>query len=284
MALAIHLSNLGIDQTNLGDLAAAELNFRRSIELSGQLNGRHEGAIGHQELGRTLAFQARFEEAEEELKQALEAFEDLGDWHRGVTWAYPAQRCLLADEPREALEAAQESLAFWEQSALKTYPNARDRVRVEWLLGWAHTALAARAKRNRSSHLAHLAQAESHLSEALTRCHRIQLVEFEADILLALARWHRLKDDAAQAAKLAQEALDIADRCEYRLQQADIHNFLAQLALDRKDPTAAREHAQIPRERALCGEPEHNPVHCYKPALDEADRLLKLCKGKAQRA
>ena len=75
--LAIHLSNLGIDQTNLVELAAAELNFRRSIELSGQLNGRHEGAIGHQELGRTLAFQARFEEAEEELKQALEAFEDL---------------------------------------------------------------------------------------------------------------------------------------------------------------------------------------------------------------
>ena len=281
-SLVVGLSNLGVEQGNLGELAAAERNFRRSIELSRELDDKRPVTIGHQELGRTLAFQARFEEADAELREALEGFEDQGDPQgAGIIWTYRAQRLLLAGDPRKALEAAQQALAFWEKTARERYPHERDRVRAEWLLGWAHTALAAQAKRNRASHLA---QAETHLSEAITRCRRIQLVESEADILLALARWHRLKGDAAQAAKLAQEALDIADRCEYRLRQADIHNFLAQLALDRKDRTAAREHAEIARERALCDEPEHNPKHCYKPALDEADRLLKLCKGKAQRA
>ena len=215
-------------------------------------------------------------------KQAQRAFEDRKDTqYAGVTCAYRAQRHLITDDPREALAAAQQALTFWKRDAEEDYPVERDRLGVEWLLGWAHTALAARAKRNRGSHLA---QAETHLSESLTRCRRIQLVELEADILLALARWHRLKSDASEAAKLAREALAIADRCEYRLKQADIRNFLAQLALDRKDRTAALEHAEIARERALCDEPEHNPVHCYKPALDEANRLLKLCKGKAQRA
>ena len=279
--LAVKISNLGQEQVNLGELAAAERNHRRCVELSQEAHKNWE-CVGHQELGLTLAIQARFDEADEELKQALENFQDQGDLQgAGVIWAYRALRRLLLGEPREAFEAAEQALAFWEKSAKETYPNARDRVRVEWLVGWAHTALAARAKRNRTSHLT---KAETCLSEALTHCRRIQLVESEGDILLALARWHRLKDDAAQAAKLAHEALDIADRCEYRLQQADIRNFLAQLALEREEPTAAREHAEIARERALCDEPEHNPVHCYKPAIDEADRLLKLCNGKAQRA
>ena len=62
----------------------------------------------------------------------------------------------------------------------------------------------------------------------------------------------------------------MADRCEYRLQQADIHNFLARLALDAGDRPAAGEHAIIGYERAWCD----GPPHCYKPALEEATRLL----------
>ena len=280
--LKVGLSNLGQEQINLGELAAAERSFRRSIELSWELDDKRGEGVGHKELGRALAFDGRFGEADSDFNQALTINQERAEWQAvGLTWAHRAQRHLLAGQPREALEAARQALTSWKKTAHERYPHESDRVRIEWLLGWAHTALAARAKRNRTSHLT---QAETHLSEALTRCRRIQLVEFEADILLALARWHRLKGDSDEAAKLAQEALAIADRCEYRLRQADLRNFLAQLALDRNDPTAARQHAEIARERALCGEPEHNPKHCYKPALDEANRLLKLCRGKAQRA
>jgi hypothetical protein len=122
-----------------------------------------------------------------------------------------------------------------------------------------------------------LTEAEAHLTEALTRCRSINLVEMESDILLAWARWHRAKGKAdarstQEAKQYAQEALSIADRCEYRLKQADIHNFLAQMALEVGDHEAAKKHAATAHERAWCD----GPPHCYKPALDEAERLLKV--------
>ena len=96
-------------------------------------------------------------------------------------------------------------------------------------------------------------------------------MEFEPDILLAWARWHRAKGENLPARENAQEALAIADRSEYRLKQADIHNFLARLSLEERDLQAARTHAQAARERAWCD----GPPHAYQPALDEAEQLLK---------
>ena len=96
------------------------------------------------------------------------------------------------------------------------------------------------------------------------------MVDYEPDILLTWAKWHQLQGNAAQARADAEEALTIAERCEYRLAQADIHNVLARLALDAGDRAPARRHAETAWERAWCdGTP-----HCYKPALDEAARLL----------
>ena len=89
--------------------------------------------------------------------------------------------------------------------------------------------------------------------------------------MLAWARWHRLAEAIEPAREHAREALAIADRCEYRLNQADIHNFLARLALDEGDRGSARKHAEIAHERALCD----GPPHCYRSAIDEAERLLK---------
>jgi len=60
------------------------------------------------------------------------------------------------------------------------------------------------------------------------------------------------------------------------LEQADIHNFLAQLALDEKDYSTTRKHAKIAKERACCD----GPPHYYKPAYEEAERLLKAAGGK----
>lgn len=70
---------------------------------------------------------------------------------------------------------------------------------------------------------------------------------------------------------LAQEALDIANRCEYRLVQADCHNFLAQVALEEGKLGEARRHAETGRERALCD----GPGHRYEVAFLEAERLLE---------
>jgi tetratricopeptide (TPR) repeat protein len=113
--------------------------------------------------------------------------------------------------------------------------------------------------------------AATQLSEALTRCRRINLVEYEPDILLEWARWYRAKGNTDDAHAHADEALEIADRCEYRLKQADIHNFLALLALDAGDRDLARQHAEIAKERAWCD----GPPHCYKPALDQSEAMVK---------
>jgi len=74
-----------------------------------------------------------------------------------------------------------------------------------------------------------------------------------------------------EALRLAEEALLIADRCGYVLQGADVHLFLAHLALERGEREQAREHARQARELATCDGP---PDYTYKVAYDEAGALL----------
>ena len=263
LGVAIGLGNLATQQVILGELAAAEKNLRQRIELCREIEDEAREAIGHRELGRLLAYQGAFDEAAQELDTALASFNKLGQTpSEGIVWAYRAQRALLMGEAEAALEAAGQSRKL---ADVRAY--VRDLIRVEWLLGAALVALASEESDQRDKHLA---EGEIHLTEALTRCRRINLVELEPDILLAWARWHHAKGDAERAHERAEEAMAIADRCEYRLNQADIHNFLARLALEAGNGEAAHHHAEIARERAECdGEP-----HWYKPALDEAKGLL----------
>jgi hypothetical protein len=111
-------------------------------------------------------------------------------------------------------------------------------------------------------------QAESHLGEALTRCRRIHLVELEPSILLAWARWHRAGHRDA-AASLAAEGLATAERCGYRLNLAELHNFFALLALDSRESTTVRHHANKAREYARCA----TGPYVYKVALEETQGL-----------
>ncbi len=135
-------------------------------------------------------------------------------------------------------------------------------MQVHWLLGWAQLGLGA------------LATAQSHLDEALRRCRAINLVEFETSILLAQARLAVAKGTSqlllADAQRLAQEARHIAQRADYVLDLADLHNLLAQLALDTGNQEEAHHHAQQAHDYAYCD----GPPFAYQSALDEAKRLL----------
>ena len=134
----------------------------------------------------------------------------------------------------------------------------RDIIQAEWLLGWALLTQSP-------------AEAEQHLTEALTRCRRINLIELEPDILLAWARWHHAAGHSKEAREQTAEALAIADRSNHRLVQADARNLLARLALEAGNRAEALQHAETAKERAWCD----GPPHCYKPALDEAESLIK---------
>jgi len=271
--VATGLGNLATQQLAVGALAVAEEALRRSIALCSAGLGQREiedkssEAVGHQELGRLLIYTGAFEDAGQELATSTAYWERTGD-KQGVCLdkTYHALRALLAGDTDGALEAAHRA-----RELADVRRNEIDIIRAEWLLGAAHRAQGE------------LAQAEPHLDEALRRCRRINMVDHEPDILLELARLRHAqavgaRRDAPQqrdaplpeALSRAQEALAIADRCGYRLAQADCHNFLARLALEVNDLEEARQHAETARERAGCD----GPPHRYEVAFQEAERLL----------
>ena len=278
-SLAIGLGNIAANlQIVLGELAAAERNLRRTIELY-QGVGEYGAGIWHHQLGKLLSLQGDTAGSLSEFDLAMKYFRSeessnpniSREW-QGKLSANLALHALLIGDAQAALEAAQQARTLAEDIRFE-----RDIIRAEWLLG---AALVMEGK--------DLNAAATHLTEALTRCRRINLVELEPDILLAWARWHRTRGNAQEAQAHADEALSIADRCEYRLKQAEIHNFLARWWMDRAESSKqeaegrkslsvaealaeAKKHAEIAKERAWCD----GPPHCYKPALDEAERMLK---------
>jgi tetratricopeptide (TPR) repeat protein len=291
--LAVGLSNLANRHRDLGALRAAEVNLHRCIDLGREIANEFWEAVGHRELGRLLAYRGVWGEAEEELATALALFEkERAIQSQGIVWAYRALRGLLlartspsppASLPEgeggegEALAAARRTLELADEDTRTRYPHPRDYVRAHWLLGAAHLANGDPEA------------AERHLTEALTRCRGINMVDHEANILLDMARLALLPPGPrsaagagspsgrggggeGEAARLAEEALSIAERCGYVLQEADAHLLLAQMALAAGDRDGAREHAQAARRLATCDGP---PDYTYKVAYDEAGVLLE---------
>lgn len=246
------LRDIAVAQVALGEFLSADANLRGQDRLVHEIS-QYRVAVGYRELGRLEAYQGRTRESFEELDLALNLFSKTGNKQaEGIVCAHRALLALLMNKPSEAFEAASRA----RQSAdYRGYE--RDIIQAEWLLGWAFIEQSP-------------SEAERHLTDALTRCRRINLIEFESSILLAWARWHRAAGHPKEARDCVDEALAIADRCEYRLVQADAHNLLARLALDAGDNTEARRQAEIAKERAWCD----GPPHCYKPALDQAEELL----------
>ncbi|MFB0533754.1 MAG: restriction endonuclease [Anaerolineae bacterium] len=282
--LVTGLVNLADDQLEIGMLPAAERNLRRAIELAREIGDEFREAVGHIELGRLLAYTGAFGEARIELKDARKVFDAFGvaqTNYVSVVRAYEALLDLQEGHPRSARNKAQRALELAQSKVRSIFGGERDIIRAEWLLGAAHRARGE------------LAQSEPRLAEALRRCRRINLIELEPNILLELARLRQAQAQEkvrrtsevrrtweAEALSLAQEALDIAERCGYRLAQADCHNFLAQLALGEGDTQKAREHAEIARERAWCD----GPPHRYEAAFQEAERLRERIASDVERA
>ena len=282
--VAIGLGHLSMHQMLLGELKAAESDLRHEIKIDKEIGDKEDEARGHEQLGRLLTYMGRYGQADEELEIALRLCAEQ-DYKQGqcLSWSYRGLCEILMDEPKSALKAVQKARQFWKLTAKHQYPFERDLVEILWLSGTAKRCAGDATG------------AEADLNEALSRCRRIRLVEFEADILLEMAKlqWQKAqgrrqdtgdrrqkgKEDSVelieQTKTLIREALEIADRCEYQLKQAGIHNFLAEMAFAEDDMAAALKHAEIARERACCD----GPPHCYKKALDEAEQMLgKLTK------
>ncbi|MEN6425238.1 MAG: DUF4062 domain-containing protein [Phycisphaerales bacterium] len=258
------LSTLAECRVSLGQLKQAESNLQQCIRICATIRDPWEG-VGHQELGLLLVYMGQFDQADRALESALDVWSEQDDEQgKCMVWSYRGLRAILMDEPGSALSIFAKARESWELGAEQDTPVERDLVEILWLSG--------AAKRLDGD----ITNAETDLDEALSRCRRIRLVELEADILLEMAnlQWQKAqakdKELMDQGKSLTREALEIADRCEYRLVQADIHNFLAEMAFAEGDKAAALKHAEIAKERAWCD----GPPWCYKKALDQAEQML----------
>jgi len=271
--VAISLINLVDDQLKIGDLGSAESNLRRAIDICQEIGDEHNEAIGRKELGRILLYHGAFEKSETEQARAIELYEkESHSQGIGISWSYLSLRALLMDKPTEARESAEKALEFAKKDAEDDYPVVRDFIRARWLLGTAHLGLNEPKK------------AEPHLNFAITECRKINLVELEADILLSLAKLRHLLKQDDESLKLTEEALEIAKRCGYVFQQADIHLFFGEFWRDKGELERAKEHAGKAKLRShqmidvetgdYITKPEDTKWK-YKPCYDKAVKLLE---------
>lgn len=265
-SLAIGLCNTAsFAEIPLGKLESANESIRHAIDLSLGNGDRYQEAVGYAWLGYLCSLKGLHRDAKRYLTSA-QSVVDLSETTWGaITRAFRSRDCLLKGDAKGALAAARRARQLSLENIRKGLYCERDIIRVEALIGTALTKLCEEGFSYDES--------ESRLSlmEALNRCRRVNMVDHEPSILLALAQWHHFKADREQARELATDALLLANRCEYRLDQADIHNFLAQLEMEESHTGSAVEHALAAYERASCD----GPPHCYKPALEQAAKLLE---------
>jgi tetratricopeptide (TPR) repeat protein len=274
--LAIGLGNAAhMAQIHVGALRAGEANLRRCIELCRETKDDRNEAVGHQGLGRLLAYRGAYAESETELRASTDHSKKTHDVQgQCIDEAYRALRELLRlrstspsairnapqrTSPQSAIDSARRALELADEDACTRYPHPHDYVHAHWLLGAAHRVAGQTD------------EAERHLHEALERCRRINCVVHEADILIDLARLRAVTGAPDEAQRLAEEALVTTERSGYVMQGADARLELAKLARARGDMATALEHAKEAHRLATCDGP---PDYTYKAAYDEAGALL----------
>ncbi len=289
--LARGLSNVAsVAQIYIGALSAAERSLRRQIDLSRKIGDENLEGNGHYERGRVLAYTGQWEESEKALNAGGELKKKVNHVQaQGIIWSYRALRFLLMAREEaifdtrksnneylvSAIECAKRALELADEHGLG-YPVPVDNMRASWLLGAAY-------RENKD-----LNKAEENLSKALGICRQINMVYFEADILLDLARLsfaYGLSSSAQDRLQYLQdvqekasEALVITERSGYVLQGADVNLFLATLEESREQrgensggKERVRKYAEEAMRLAYCD----GPPYYYKVAYEEAVAMLK---------
>ncbi len=261
--LATALRNLAVQQQALGKLLESEQSLQKNLTLCQEIHDTFNEAGAHQSLALLRAYQGMFKDSLQHLDTASALFQEIAaTTSEGTVWAYRSLCHLLAGDIQLAFAAAKNARVLaGEQN------NERDIIRSEWLLGWASVSLATQDG-EQATKLLH--EAELHLKDALDRCQHVNMVDYEADLLLAWARLHHAKGDNHQAKVAATEALTITNRSAYRLLRADVHNLLVQLEIENGNWLIASKHVQAALIDAECdGFP-----YSYMPALEKADIVV----------
>jgi tetratricopeptide (TPR) repeat protein len=260
--LVIGLINLSDVQWTLGEFKVVDHNLRQQIALSKSIGSEAYEIVGHQDLGLRLAFRGRWSEADAELGYALQRSLERKDVHRqAIIWAHWARKELLLARALNSKRTTRKALVAALRIMNLLGNNLRERhyVRACWLTGAAYL-------RN-----GNLDQAQHYLQEALAQCRRINIVEFESDILLEMARFWLAKREQEVASKYAYEALSIAERCSFVLAEADAYLLISTIERQNNNRDLALKYAERAYEYAEC---DGAPDYVYKVAYDESNVIL----------
>jgi len=252
-------------QIKLGQLADATTYQQRAFEAANKSNDRDGQGYSRMMMGLILTIEGQLSKSLEEFRIARSLYRNFQGFNlvrECNLWNFRTIRASLIGEHHLAIVCGRHALSLAE-----SFAEGRLLTRSKAYLASALIDLAVTEpeRRNRL-----LSEAELLLTMALTQCRQLDLIEMEPFLLLAWARWNFLRGDRAQAKKGAEEALSLAQRCEFRLEQADINLFMAHLAFEGGALTLCRHHVEQSRQLAWCD----GPPHYYKITFDKSEALL----------
>lgn len=287
-SLGFCLHSVSDDYHMLGQLALEEKTLMRQIEVSRRENANNWEGSAHKSLASLYAIEGEFKKAQSELNSysRSESPREKDSFTFGMIRR--AERAMLMRNRKSALRFARAAVVSSDQLNLRgeAYPLRSIEADLAFgkalvLAGRVSTFHSFRGSRNQRE------RAEKYLTRALVAARTINLVRAESEALLEFARLSFAKaviEDKGEkklqwlneAVEYANEAMEIADRCEYRVQQAEIHNVLAEIlgsGIQNDIPRTKLEaikHAKKAMTLSWCDE----PPHYYKVAYDRAKDLL----------
>lgn len=251
----VGLGNLSEILIRTGQLKEATQLLERKISIARETSDVLKEMAGRQDYGLVLAYRSHFEKAEEQLTTTIEWFSKRSrPREESVSWAFYTIMKLLQGHIEGAVTSSKRAYDLAESE-----DRNRDIVRAKWLIGLANLQAGR------------ISDSAPFLENALIECRQINLLEFEPNILLGLASLNYIQKNYEEAQALAEEALSIAERCDYVLQSADIKIFLAQFVLEQKqDQVAAKKYAESAMKLAYCDGPSYE----YKVAKQKGEIIL----------
>lgn len=286
MHVAIILENASDDFMKLGRFMDAEINLNHALEIINNINNEFDSGfwkgVACQEQGRLMIYEGKFTKSKHKMSEATNLFMISNHLKFSKVYNYLSNNIYLYQSLYNLFNNNADIVPKHLKNVLKLEDfkiSNRNMICAHWLLGASLVALKD------------LVRAEEILQFAITECRKINMVDHEAAILLEIAKLRHLQTKRSdsrlsESFKLAEEALEIANRCGYVLQQADIHLFLAEYNKDLGDIEKARKECETAIERCRqkinveTGDYEYkdNEKYWYVPCYNKATKLLVSLK------
>ena len=254
-ALGDNLNNLADALRLCGSLRDSETAARKGYVVSTEAGYAARMSTTLAYLGLVLALRGIFSEAETVLHSALELSLATTAYR---PYDYLSLCALLRQDFSAALKWAGRAI---DNCAHLSYPRgsiSASRVRGVAALG-----------------LNRLKEADQYLHHALTEARRVDLIEEEILVLIALADLRRRQAALKSARELLEDVWELAERGSYRLFLVDALNVLAQIERDAGADDAAAQAATKAYRLAWCDGPPfayHSGLHIAAEHLDRLSR------------